>query len=116
MIPQVSAPVRRSRLSASLPAGGDLDGYGYGTHGMGAVMSPEDLVAGESLARNVNEFSGMGDWMELSGMGSSGGSPIPMEDLRGYPGQYGGGMGDWIEMGPNAELVQQGFAPGVEAF
>jgi hypothetical protein len=66
MIPQVSTP-RRGIASASMEGWGPDYKYGYG--GMGAVVSPEDLVAGESLARNVNEFSGMGDWMELSGLG-----------------------------------------------
>lgn len=110
-------------------AGGNMSGLGsyydpelpYGSYpgqypGMGAVMSPEDLVAGESLARNVNEFSGMSDWMELSGLGSSGGTPVPLEDLRGYPGQYGGGMNDWVEFQPSSGLVQAGFNPGAEAF
>jgi hypothetical protein len=117
MIPQMSAP--RSRALAS--GGETMQGYGpdykYGYGGgMGAVISPEDLVAGESLARNVNEFSGMGDWMELSGLGSSGGAPVPMEDLRGYPGQYCGGMGDWVELTSNNALVKAGFDPRVEAF
>jgi hypothetical protein len=113
-IPQISAP--RPRLAASPAMEGWGPDYKYGYGGMGAVVSPEDLVAGESLARNVNEFSGMGDWMELSGLGSSGGAPIPMEDLRGYPGQYGGGMGDWVELTSDNALVKAGFDPGVEAF
>ena len=88
---------------------------------MGMVMSPEDLVAGESLARNVNEFSGMGgmggmnDWMELSGLGQ-GGTPVPLEDLRGYPGQYGGGMNDWVELNATSGIVEAGFNPGAETF
>jgi hypothetical protein len=115
-IPQVTAPSRRRSLPTSDVSGWGPDyKYGYGG-GMGSVISPEDLVAGESLARNVNEFSGMNDWMELSGMGSSGGAPVPMEDLRGYPGQYGGGMNDWVELTSNNALVKAGFDPGVEAF
>jgi hypothetical protein len=39
-----------------------------------------------------------------------------MEDLRGYPGQYGGGMGDWVELTSNNALVRAGFDPGTEAF
>ncbi len=107
-------------------ASGGLSGYydpllSYGSYpgqypGMGAIMSPEDLVAGESLARNVNEFSGMNDWMELSGLGSSGGTPVPLEDFRGYPGEYGGGMNDWVEFNSGSGLVQAGFNPGAEAF
>jgi hypothetical protein len=116
MIPQISAP-QRGMAGMGYQSGPDYK-YGYG--GMGAVIDPETLVAGESLARNVNEFSGMGDWMELSGLGSSGGAPIPMEDLRGYPGgypgQYGGGLNDWVELTSNNELVKAGFDPGVEAF
>ena len=117
-IPQVSAPQRRGLPSGGVEGWGPDYKYGYGG-GMGSVISPEDLVAGESLARNVNEFSGMNDWMELSGLGSSGGAPVPMEDLRGYPGQYGGGMGgmnDWVELTSNNALVRAGFDPGVEAF
>jgi len=50
---------------------------------------------------------------------------VPLEDLRGYPGQYGGGMndwmelsgmGDWVEIDPNANLVKAGFDPGTETF
>lgn len=111
MIPQVSAPTKRS---VSMEGWGPDYKYGYG--GMSGVVSPEELVAGESLARNVNEFSGMNDWMELSGLGSSGGAPVPMEDLRGYPGQYGGGMNDWVELTSNNALVQAGFNPGAEGF
>jgi hypothetical protein len=124
MIPQVGAPARRGLPAGTaglgLGYGSSGPDYRYGAGGLGSVISPEDLVAGESLARNVNEFSGMGDWMELSGLGSSGGAPIPMEDLRGYPGQYGkgqvSGMGDWVELTSNNALVQAGFDPGVEAF
>ncbi len=86
----------------------ELSGMGGG---MGMVLSPEDLVSGESLARQVNEFSGVG---------SSGGSPIPLEDLRGYPGQYGGGgmgsMNDWVEFAPGSAMVEAGFNPGTEPF
>jgi hypothetical protein len=100
-------------------AGGDMSGYydpllAHGSYpgqypGMGMVMSPEELVAGESM-------SSMGDWMELSGLGSSGGTPVPLEDLRGYPGQYGGGMNDWVEFNSGSGLVQAGFDPGTESF
>jgi hypothetical protein len=117
MIPQVSAPVRGRALAAGQAGMANWGpDYKYGYGGMGSVISPEDLVAGESLARNVNEFSGMNDWMELSGLGSSGGAPIPMEDLRGYPGQYGGGLNDWVELTSDNALVKAGFDPGVEAF
>jgi hypothetical protein len=117
MIPQVGPPARRGLATGTAGLGLGMRGLGSSMGGgMGAVISPEDLVAGESLARNVNEFSGMGDWMELSGLGSSGGAPVPMEDLRGYPGQYGGGMGDWVELTANNALVKAGFDPGVEAF
>ena len=109
LIPSIGA----GRSSAS------LEGYydpllAHGSYpgqypGMGMVMSPEELVAGESM-------SSMGDWMELSGLGSSGGTPIPLEDLRGYPGQYGGGMNDWVEFNSDAGLVQAGWDPGTESF
>lgn len=113
MIPQVSAPTRVGVSGLGRYYGPDYK-YGYG--GMGSVESPEALVAGESLARNVNEFSGMNDWMELSGLGSSGGAPVPMEDLRGYPGQYGGGMNDWVELDSMGAMVEAGFDPGTQAF
>ncbi len=128
LIPGVSAP-RGGLLRAPAAAAGEMGWLpgrkaypgeypGYG--GLGMVMSPEDLVAGESMARQVNEFSGLG---------SSGGAPVPLEDLRGYPGQYGGGMNDWMELSgmgggmndwveidPNANLVKAGFDPGTETF
>lgn len=128
VIPSIGAP-RGNLLRASAGASGEMGWLpgrlaypgeypGYG--GMGMVMSPEDLVSGESMARQVNEFSGLG---------SSGGAPVPLEDLRGYPGQYGGGMndwmelsgmgggmGDWVEIDPNANLVKSGFDPGTETF
>jgi hypothetical protein len=104
--------------------GGALDGlgyYGYGHYpgqvgaghygpvsGLGMVTSPEELVAGESYAR---QMGGMNDWMELSGLGSSGGYPVPIEDIRGL-----GGMGDWVEMAPDSSLVMAGFTPGNESF
>lgn len=111
------------RVMAAAPAEG-TSGLGYYSdgpdysRGFGSVESPEDLVAGESLARQVNEFHGLGQ----------GGHPVPIEDIRGmgdwmelsgYPGQYGGGyggMGDWVEMEPQAPMVQQGFNPAVENF
>jgi hypothetical protein len=114
-LPSINAPTGRRGFAPQTSVEGWGPDYRYGYGGMGSVMSPEDLVAGESLAREVNEFSGMNDWMELSGLGQ-GGAPVPMEDLRGYPGQYGGGMGDWVELGSNSKIVQQGFDPGAETF
>jgi len=33
--------------------------------------------------------------------------------LRGYPGQYGGGMGDWVELEPDAAVLKDSVgAPG----
>jgi adenylate kinase/ribonuclease R len=65
--------------------------------GMGMASSNEALVAGESFARSVNQFEGMG---ALPG-GMS------------YPGQYGGGgVGGWLEtITPGAPLN-----PGSESF
>lgn len=83
----------RSSLPASTGQGDwmELSGMGQGT----SVISPYDLVAGESEARLYNSLDGMGQ----------GGRPVPIEDLRGYPGQYGGGMNDWVEFSsyPTAE-------------
>ena len=98
------------------------------TGGMGGVTSNEALIAGESYARSMSQFEGMGDWLEMSGMGQ-GGSRIPMESILGkgsgyaglgaygggtYPGQYGGGgMGDWMETtGGQALVLSEGWAPG----
>ncbi len=111
-----------------LPAagGGGIAGlgyYGYGHYpgqygaghygpvsGLGMVTSPEELVAGESLAR------------QLSGLGQ-GGMPVPIEDLRGMndwmelSGMQGmQGMNDWVELAPDSSLVMQGFSPGAEGF
>lgn len=86
-----------------------------GQAGMGSVLSPRQLVEGESASRLSSEFSGMNDWMELSGLGT--GYPVPIEDLRGYPGQYGGGMSDWVEFKPDTGFVQRHeFAPSEEHF
>jgi len=119
ILPGISNPrgMRTMRhMSMAAPAGEE----GMGSYGS-SVLSPEDLVAGESSARLTNEFHGMSDFLELSGMGSSGGQPIPIEDLRGYPGWYGGGnsisgMGDYMELNPTAPLVTDGFNPGTENF
>lgn len=108
-VPQISVPAASRGMLAS-----SNGSSAAAVSGMGSVLSPEDLVAGESLARNVNEFSGVGDWMELSGLGN--GRAVPLEDLRGYPGQYGGGLNDWVELQPSAPLVEAGFDPATESF
>lgn len=108
VLPQITTP---SMAGLGYQGGPDFR-YGYG--GMGDVIGPEQLVEGESQAREL--MSGVGDWMELSGLGASGGQPVPLEDLRGYgyPGQYG--MGDWVELASQSNIVQQGFNPGTENF
>jgi hypothetical protein len=73
--------------------------------GLGNVESPEALVAGESQARLVNEFRGVGDFMELSGMH---GSPVPFEDIRGF--------GDWVQLQPDTQLAMENFNPATETF
>lgn len=74
---------------------------------LGVVTSPEELIAGESLARQIGneggmgqpipiqDFRGTGDWMELSGMR---------------------GLGNWVEFQPDTGIAMEQFAPGVEAF
>jgi len=83
-------------------------GYGhypgqYPSYGpLGMVESPEQLVASESFARQINQLDGMGqpvpvediaDWMQLSGMGGmrdwvefTPGSPYAMDAAQGDPG------------------------------
>lgn len=100
-----------------LPRASGMAGLGmYGGHypgqypsypslpGLGVVTSPEELVAGESLARQVSAFHGVGDFMELSGMGNA----VPFQDLR--------GVGDWVEMSPDSTLAMENFAPAAETF
>ena len=98
-----------SRRAAPLPPAGDMGDWmelsGMGG-GMGAVYSASDLVAGESAAQPF----------QLGGMGSSGGNPIPLEDLRGYPGQYGGGMGDWVELGQSSAVLRDAVGSPGESF
>lgn len=118
ILPGISNP--RGMRAMRMPMHSMASEEGMGNYGS-SVLSPEDLVAGESSARLTNEFHGMSDFLELSGMGSSGGQPIPIEDLRGYPGWYGGGnsisgMGDYLELNPTAPLVTDGFNPGTENF
>lgn len=114
-----------SSLALQLPsARGGMSGmYGmaglgaYGTYPgqypsyapLGVVTSPEELIAGESLARQIGNEGGMGqpvpiqdfrgggvaDWMELSGMR---------------------GMNNWVEFHPDTGIAMEQFAPGVEAF
>lgn len=108
LVPQISVPGAGMRASAGVPGEdmGDwmeLSGMGGG---MGAVMSPSDLVAGESAAQPY----------QLGGLGSSGGSPIPLEDLRGYPGQYGGGMNDWVELEAGAPVLRDQVGMPGESF
>lgn len=80
--------------------------YGGGVSGMGDLLSPGQLTAGESFARSVGQFHGMSEM---------GDHRVPMSDIRGigmmsYPGQYG--MGDWFEtMTPGPALT-----PGLETF
>lgn len=82
-----------------------LQGMGYG---MGRGLDPnEALIAGESFARSVSQFEGMGDFMELKGMGASP-FAVPMRDLR--------GMGNWIELANGSELAQTTFDPAMETF
>jgi len=80
---------------------GQYGGYaGVGDPGgLGMVTDPESLVAGESLARQTNEFHG------LQG---SGGYPVPVEDIR--------GLGDWVELAQDSSLAMTGFSPGSESF
>jgi hypothetical protein len=88
-----------------------------GMGGMGGATSPEALVAGESFARTVSQFEGMGNM----------GYKIPMDSVRapgqalaGYPGQYG--MGDWQQFvsapgSAGALAMSGGWEPSsVEAF
>ena len=116
----------KSRLRVVVAGGGmaGLGYYGYGQYpgqygaghygpvsGLGMVESPEALVAGESMA------------MQMKGLGSSGGMPVPIEDIRGMGGMSDwmelsgmSGMGDWVEMAPDSSLVMSGFNPGSESF
>ena len=101
-IPSIN--VGRAAPAADMSDWFELSGMGGA---LGSVESPYDLVAGESAARMTNEFAGMG---------SSGGYPIPLEDLRGYPGQYGGGMNDWVEFGSQAAVSRDSLALTGETF
>jgi len=85
-----------------------------GHAGLGSVESPEALVEGESIARQMSEVGGMGDWMTLDGLGGMG-QPIPIEDIRGMG--EAGGMGDWVEFDPGSPpaLMPAGF-PGAQSF
>ncbi len=96
-------------MGMGMSAMGPMGGMG----GMGSVLSPRQLVEGESAARLSTEFSGMNDWLTLSGLGQ----PVPIEDLRGYPGQYGGGMSDWVEFKPDSGFVADNvFDPAEQHF
>jgi hypothetical protein len=75
--------------------------------GLGMVTSPEDLVAGESAARQANEFRGVGDFMELSGMQDA----VPFQDIRGM-----GGFGDWVELQSGSAPAMEQFNPATETF
>jgi hypothetical protein len=71
---------------------------------LGLVTSPEELVAGESMARQL----------AMDGMGQ----PVPIEALRDWMGLQGlQGVNDWTEFDPTAGFVQQAeMTPGAEAF
>jgi hypothetical protein len=99
-LPSVPAPIIRfpGLTAAPVAAPQQLQGMGdwmqlQGMGSMGGATSPESLVAGESFARSVSQFEGMGNM----------GYRIPMDAVRApgqalaghYPGQYG--MGDWMQ-------------------
>ena len=70
---------------------------------LGLVTSPEELVAGESMARQ---------------MGNELGQPVPIEALRDWMELSGmRGMNDWAEFDPTSGFVQQAeMTPGAESF
>jgi hypothetical protein len=109
LIPKIQAG--RGRAPASAGMEDFLELSGMGGSGMGAVMSPYDLVSGESAARLTNDFAGMG---------GSGGAPIPLEDIRGlgygYAGWYGGGMNDFMELSDLKANTIPPVAQGPETF
>jgi hypothetical protein len=116
----------------------ELRGMGF-TGGLGTIGPNvnEALIAGESFAQSVSQFHGMGDMLELQGMGNN---RIPMQDLMqgmgsGYPGQYGAGtydpyhvlasaqaagnvsgLGDWVQMIPGTAPAEKTFVPAMETF
>jgi hypothetical protein len=126
-IPAPVNPIRALRAPAPPAAANGTAGMGdwmqlrgmgdwmqlRGMGGMGGATPAEHLVAGESFARSMSQFDGMGDYR------------IPMEGIRApnqllgmYPGQYGGflsgGMGDHVELlakpGSAAALAMTGGA------
>lgn len=105
-LPRISVPAASGRSYAA-PASSMADWMELsgGVGGMGAVYSAADLVAGESAAQPF----------QMGGLGS-GGVPIPIEDLRGYPGQYGGGLRDWVELQPDAAVDKDAVGAAGESF
>lgn len=97
---------------------GYYSGSGYGTYPgqypsygpLGMVESPEQLVASESFARQVNQLEGMGQ-------------PVPVEDIASWLELSGGmgGMGDWMSFTPGSPLAERAAAgdpgfPGPQGF
>jgi hypothetical protein len=117
-LPGIEAPTARPRVTAAAAPAAAEPMAGLGYYGLGqesSVTSAENIVEGESAARAMGN---VGDFLEMTGMGGSGGVPIPVQDFQnldgmgalapmGYPGQYGGpppggypyveGMGDFAE-------------------
>jgi hypothetical protein len=123
LLGEVAPGLARSLYLPRVGGGGDVSGMGglgmYGGHypgqypsnvylpGLGMVTSPEDLVAGESAARQANEFRGVGDFMELSGMQDA----VPFQDIRGM-----GGFADWVELQSGSAPAMEQFNPATETF
>jgi hypothetical protein len=93
---------------------GYYGGSGYGSYPgqypsygpLGMIESPEQLVASESFARQINQLDGMGQ-------------PVPVEDIADW--MQLSGMNDWVEFTPGSPYAaaaaqgDPGF-PGAQGF
>jgi hypothetical protein len=75
----------------------------------GGVESAEQLIAGESFARQINQLDGVGQ-------------PVPVEDIADWMQLDGmGGMNDWMTFTPNSPYAAAAAAgdpgfPGPQGF